>query len=86
MRAFPLLRRCARLKSLLAQSAVSRPLKYREEIWGVRLFQRGSPLSLTPAGAAQLSVSVNIDAYCNDEASLFIRACAVTITLYLAVL
>ncbi len=36
----------------ITQSAVSHQLKNLEELWGLQLFQRGKPLSLTPAGAA----------------------------------
>ena len=36
----------------VTQSAVSHQLQHLEELWGLRLFQRGKTLSLTPAGAA----------------------------------
>ncbi|WP_339531425.1 MULTISPECIES: transcriptional regulator GcvA [unclassified Pseudomonas] len=36
----------------ITQSAVSHQLKYLEDIWGLKLFERGKSLTLTPAGAA----------------------------------
>ncbi|MDH0745117.1 transcriptional regulator GcvA [Pseudomonas sp. GD03842] len=36
----------------ITQSAVSHQLKHLESLWGLKLFERGKALTLTPAGAA----------------------------------